>query len=174
MKIKAIIGRVLYLCIAKKMPGSYSKINFGQKKIRNAFARCFAPGIDRTVNIENGAVFSSRVIAGEYSNIGIKAYIQGKTVIGKYVMMGPECIIYTFNHETSRTDIPMCEQGFREEKEVVIGDDVWIGARVIILPGVHIGNGTIIGAGAVVAKDIPDYSVAVGNPATVVKKRVDK
>ena len=171
MKSKAIIGRILYLYVAKKMPGSFSKINIGQRKIRNVLARCFAPGIDKTVNIENGAVFSSRVVAGEYSNIGIKAYIQGKTTIGKYVMMGPECIIYTFNHETSRIDIPMCKQGFRDEKEVVIDDDVWIGSRVIILPGVHIGKGVVIGAGAVVAKDVPAYSVAVGNPATVVKKR---
>ena len=171
MKAKAVIGRVLYLFITKKLPGSFSKINVGQKKIRNILARCFASGIDKTVNVENGAIFSSRVIVGEYSNIGIDAFIQGKTTIGKYVMMGPECIIYTFNHETGRIDIPMCEQGFREEREVIIDDDVWIGARVIILPGVHIGKGAIIGAGAVVAKDVPDYSVAVGNPATIVKKR---
>lgn len=56
-------------------------------------------------------------------------------------MMGPECIIYTTNHAFDRTDIPMCEQKFSDEKPVIIGNDVWIGGRVIILPGVHIGNG---------------------------------
>ena len=56
-------------------------------------------------------------------------------------------------------------------KPVVIGDDVWIGARVCILPGVTIGQGAVIGACAVVSKDVPAYSVAVGNPARVVKKR---
>lgn len=173
MGIKEIVGRILYTCIAKHLPGSFSKINIGQKKIRNALARCFVPGIDKTVNIENGAEFSSRIQAGELSNIGEKAYIQGKVIIGKYVMMGPECNIWTINHETSRTDIPMCKQGNTIEQEVIIGDDVWIGSRVTILPGVHIGKGVIIGAGAVVAKDIPDYSVAVGNPATVVKTRDD-
>lgn len=54
---------------------------------------------------------------------------------------------------------------------VVIGDDVWIGTRVIILPGVKIGNGVIIAAGAVVTKDIPDYAVAGGVPAKVIKYR---
>ena len=56
---------------------------------------------------------------------------------------------------------------------VVIGNNVWIGDRVIILPGVHIGNGTIIGAGSVVTRDIPPNSVAAGNPAKVLKNRVE-
>lgn len=86
-------------------------------------------------------------------------------------MMGRECFIYTYNHETSRTDIPMQEQGGTTEKPVYIGNDVWIGSRVTILPGVTIGNGAIIGASAVVTKDVPPYAVACGNPAQVVKYR---
>ena len=62
-------------------------------------------------------------------------------------------------------------QGFSNVKPVVIGDDVWLGRRAIILPGVCIGNGSIIGAGAVVTKDIPPFSVAVGVPAKVIKDR---
>ena len=58
-------------------------------------------------------------------------------------------------------------------KPIVIEDDVWIGRRVIILPGVTIGRGSVIGAGAVVAKDIPPYSVAVGNPCKVVRNRIN-
>ena len=171
MKFTAIIGRVLYMCIGKHMPGSFSKPNIGQRKLRNLMARSFAPGIDRTANVEKGAVFSPKINAGLQSNIGINAYIQGKVTIGKYVMMGPECNIWTINHETSRVDIPMCDQGDTTEKEVVIDDDVWIGSRATILPGVHIGKGSIIGAGAVVGKDIPEYSVAVGNPVKVIKDR---
>lgn len=57
-----------------------------------------------------------------------------------------------------------------ETKPVTIGRNCWIGARVIILPGVTIGNFSIIGAGSVVTKDIPEYSIAVGNPAHVIKK----
>ena len=85
--------------------------------------------------------------------------------------MGPECIIYTRNHAFSRTDIPMREQGFSEEKPVYIGDDVWIGGRVTILPGVHIGKGAIVGAGAVVTKDVPEYSIVGGNPAKIIRFR---
>ena len=171
MGIKSFAGRAFYSLIAKHLPGSYSKFNIGQRRFRNMTARCFAPGIDRSVNIEKGASFSSKVVAGKKSNIGMNAYIQGETVIGNYVMMGPECNIWTVNHMTSRTDIPMCEQGDAKEMRVVIDDDVWIGSRVTILPGVHIGKGCIIGAGAIVSKDIPDYSVAAGNPARVVKTR---
>lgn len=77
----------------------------------------------------------------------------------------------TSSHNTARTDIPMNQQGHLEKKEVVIGDDVWIGRRVIILPGIKIGNGVIIGAGAVVTKDVPDYAVVAGVPAKVIKYR---
>ncbi len=62
-------------------------------------------------------------------------------------------------------------QGFSEEKAVVIGDDVWIGGRVIILPGVHVGSHSIIGAGAVVTKDVPEWAIVAGNPAIVKKYR---
>lgn len=90
---------------------------------------------------------------------------------GDNVMMAPDCIIYVRNHESSRLDIPMCEQGSTEERPVVIGNDVWIGGRVIILPGVKIGDGAIIGAGSVVTKDVSEYDVVAGNPARVIKNR---
>ena len=60
-----------------------------------------------------------------------------------------------------------------EKHHVVIGNDVWIGQNAVILPGVHIGDGCIIGANSVVGSDIPPYSVVVGNPAKVVRKRFD-
>ncbi len=110
---------------------------------------------------------------GDNSGVGINCEIYGPVTIGKNVMMGPEVVIYTSGHKHNRTDIPMIEQGAETEREVNIGDDVWIGRRAIILPGVKIGNGCIIGAGAIVTKDIPDYSVAVGVPAKVVKNRLE-
>lgn len=75
------------------------------------------------------------------------------------------------NHEFSDTSTPMIQQGFTEERPVYIGNDVWIGDRVIILPGVHIGDHSVIGAGAVVTKDVSEWVVAAGNPAKVVKMR---
>jgi maltose O-acetyltransferase len=125
----------------------------------------------KDVNIEKGAAFPSSVELGNNSGIGIRAQINGKTIIGKNVMMGPDVCIYARNHAFDRVDIPMNLQGFALEKQVVIGDDVWIGARVIILPGVHIGTGAVIGAGVVVTKDVPNYAVVGGNPAHILKMR---
>lgn len=88
-------------------------------------------------------------------------------------MMGRDCIVYTRNHKFDDITTTMRGQGFQEERPVYIGDDVWIGGRVTILPGVHIGNHCIIGAGSVVSKDIPDWAIAVGNPVVVKKYRKD-
>jgi len=65
----------------------------------------------------------------------------------------------------------MMQQGFEPEKPVQIGDDVWIGDNVTILPGVHIGNGCIIAAGAVVTQAVPAFSISAGVPAKVIKMR---
>lgn len=116
-------------------------------------------------------MITSTMEIGDRSGVGINARINGKVIIGKDVMMGPECTIYTQNHLFDRLDIPMNKQGVSVEKPVIIGDDVWIGGRVTILPGVHIGNGAIIGAGAVVTKDVPDYAIVGGNPAKILKYR---
>jgi len=171
MKIKRILGYALYLGIGKHLPYSYSR--FGGTFARNFRGLCGKLILRRCgkhVNIEKGANFSSSDELGDYSGLGICAQVGGVT-IGKYVMMGPHCTIYTRNHAFDRLDIPMCEQGFQEYKRVTIGDDVWIGGHVIILPGITIGKGAIIGAGSVVTRDVPDYAVVGGNPAKTIKFR---
>ena len=85
-------------------------------------------------------------------------------------MMGPDVVILTNSHIFTDISLPMRCQG-ETVAPVYIGDDVWIGTRVIILPGVRIGNGVIIGAGAVVTKDIPDYAVVGGIPAKIIRYR---
>jgi maltose O-acetyltransferase len=92
--------------------------------------------------------------------------------MGDNVMMGPDVIILTGNHVYDSRLLPMRLQGGSEDKPVVINDDVWIGARVIILPGVHIGRGAILGAGAVVTENVPEYAIVAGNPARVIKQRM--
>ena len=84
--------------------------------------------------------------------------------------MGPDVTILTHTHNIERTDIPMGQQGMRIS-EVVIGNDVWIGMRVIIMPDVKVGDGAVIGAGAVVTKDVPDFAIVGGVPAKVIKFR---
>lgn len=169
-KLKLLIGRIIYL-FASHLPESFFWINFGQKQIRAFCGKLILSKCGEGVNIEKGAVFPSSVELGDYSGLGIRAQINGKTVIGKHVMMGPEVCIYVRNHMFIRTDIPMDQQGFSDERPVIIEDDVWIGARAIILPGVHIGTGAVIGAGSVVTKDVPDYAVIGGNPARILRMR---
>ena len=82
-------------------------------------------------------------------------------------MMGRECFIYTYNHETSRTDIPMQEQGKSVEKAVCIGDEVWIGPNAVIVGNIKIGNNVLIAPNAYVNFDVPENSVVIGNPAQI-------
>lgn len=164
------LGRCLY-ALAKYMPESFSSINVGQKRIRALCGRLILKRCGKNVNIEKGAFFASSVCLGDNSGLGINCVIGDETVIGNDVMMGPNVRIYTQNHEFSRIDIPMCQQGFKAVAPVTIGNDVWIGESVIILPGSHIGDGVILGAGAVVRGDVPDYAVVIGNPAQVVRYR---
>ena len=170
-KFKRRLGAVLYYSIAKHLPVSYSSIRIGQTALRRFCGRLMLESCGKKVNIEKNAVFSAKVSLGSRSGIGINARINGRCVIGNDVMMGTDCVIITRSHRHDRTDIPMMDQGFEEERPVFVGNDVWLGDRVIILPGVHIGDGCIIGAGSVVTRDIPPYSVAAGIPAKVIPDR---
>lgn len=169
--MKYVLGRVLYNLIGVHMPLSFSKYSFGSRKVRALCGKLILEHCGKNVNIEKGASFGKYVSLGDNSGIGINAMISNYVTIGKNVMMGPECMIFTSNHEFSNTEIPMCQQGFSEPRPVCIEDDVWIGARVIILPGVKIGRGSVIGAGSVVTKDVEEYTVVGGNPAKVLKRR---
>lgn len=171
MDIKLVIGRMLYDTVGKRLPTSFSRIRIGQKKFRAFCGKLIIQSSGENVNIEKGAVFSRKLSLGNNSGVGINCVIHGECIIGNDVMMGPECTIYTRNHCFEKTSIPMSRQGFSEDKPVRIGDDVWIGGQVIILPGVNIGSHSIIGAGSVVTKDIPEWSIVAGNPAIIKKYR---
>ena len=168
---KRILGQILYDCIAKHLPPSYSLIKIGQKQLRSLCGKMILTQCGKNVNIEKGAVFSRKVRLGDNSGIGINASISGTCYIGNDVMMGPNCTIYTWNHKTDDTTTTMRGQGFCEEEPVHIGNDVWIGGNVTILPGVTIGDHSIIGACSVVTKDVPEWAVVAGNPAVVKKYR---
>lgn len=170
-RAKRFICRSVYYSWASKLPASTEKNGHIYKKIRYFFASRFVEACGRNVNFEHGARFNQELSIGNNSGAGINCSLGGNVVIGDNVMMGPECILLPHFHKTSRLDIPMCEQGFEEAKPIHIGNDVWIGTRVIIMPGITIGDHSIIGAGAIVTKDVPDYAVVGGCPAKIIKMR---
>jgi maltose O-acetyltransferase len=166
------VAYILYYGFARHLPASYRPYGFGARRLRywlvkNMFASC-----GKNVNVEHGAdVGSGRTISiGDNSGIGVDCRVPGPVAIGANVMMGPEVVIQSAGHSFDRTDIPMIEQG-ETRLPVVIEDDVWIGTRAIILPGRRIGRGSIVGAGAIVTKDVAAYTIVAGNPAVVVGRR---
>jgi acetyltransferase-like isoleucine patch superfamily enzyme len=133
-----------------------------------------APGANLAPNVSlrNG----ERIAIGEGTNVGERAYLwagdeQGSITIGKHCRFGPEVFV-TASDYGMRPDQLIAEQE-RAERDVVIGDDVWLGARVFVGAGVTIGDGCVVSAGSVVTRDLPPHSIAVGNPARVVRRRED-
>lgn len=123
--------------------------------------------MEEGVYISNG---KSKVSIGFNTHINEKVFIQS-AVIGNYVLVGPNVVFLSNFHETKSIDIPMVLQGMTEDKPVIVEDNVWLGRNVIVMPGCVIGTGSIVGAGAIVTSNIPSYSIAVGIPARVIKKR---
>lgn len=102
-----------------------------------------------------------------YSNHNLTILDCAKVTFGDNVFIGPNVSLFTAEHPV---DYPTRNQGLEYAKPINIGNNVWIGGDVTILAGVSIGNNSVIGAGAIVTKDIPDNVIAAGNPARVIKE----
>ena len=167
---------LLYYAFARHLPKSVTPV-VGEfiKRIRYSLCKRIFSQIGDNCNIENGAYFGNgrNIVMGSQSGLGTNFKMLNRQVhISDYLMMGEDVLFLGGNHNFDRTDIPMGQQGSQGKTPLFISDDVWIGARVIVLPGCkHIGKGAIIGAGSVVTKDIPDYAVVGGNPARVIRVR---
>jgi maltose O-acetyltransferase len=135
---------------------------------RGLFRHCGA-----SANIERRAYFGSGrdVSLGDDSGIGVNAKLSPGIEIGSNVLMGEDVLLLTRNHAFADRERLIRDQGYLQTERIQIDDDVWIGTRSIILPGVHVGTGAVIGAGSVVTKSVEPYAIVAGNPATVIGQR---
>ena len=169
---------LLYYSVAFYMPKSTSPvIGKFSKIVRRVLCKRLFQNAGFKLNVENGVYFGSGKNISVGFEVGFGKHFQCRNVeltVGDHLMMGEDVLIQGGGHNFKRIDIPMGHQGSKEKSNLKIENDVWIGARVIILGGCkHIGKGAIIGAGAVVTKDIPDFAIVGGNPAQIIRYRTD-
>jgi len=136
----------------------------------------------RRFDFDPDGIYSFRTITvGDDVSLGLRPVLiatRAQIRIGNHVMFGPEVTIRGGNHRIDivgrlMKSVTDGEKRPEDDPGVVIDDDVWVGARAIILAGVTIGRGAVVGAGAVVTHSVPPYAIAVGNPARVVRFRWD-
>jgi maltose O-acetyltransferase len=167
---------VIYYSFARFLPKSTNPI-IGKisKKIREFLCRRIFFKAGRMLNVENGVYFGngSNISVGNEVGFGQNVRIHNvKITTGDYVMIGTDSFFQGGGHPFSDLSKPIAHQGGAGKSELTIGSDVWIGVRVIVLPGCKkIGNGVVVGAGSVVTKDVPDYAIVGGNPARILKMR---
>lgn len=168
---------LIYYAFAQHLPKSTFPLfgKFGQITRYHICKKIFAK-IGNNVNIENNAYISdgSKISIGDNSGIGSYFHIQNTILkISDDVMMGEGVKILGGGHKIEHTNIPMRLQGNLPMSSLEICNDVWIGSQVVILGKVgRIGKGSVIGAGSVVTKSVPDYAIVAGNPAKVIRYRM--
>lgn len=106
-----------------------------------------------------------------YANTNLTILDCGKVIIGNNVMLGPNVSLYTVNHPMNKNERRTLKE---KTKPITIEDDVWLGGNVTILAGITIKEGSVIGAGSVVTKDIPANVFAAGNPCTIIKENINQ
>ena len=144
-----------------------SDIEQKQKYMREVFAAC---GENCYIELPFHANWGGHHVhfgSGIYVNSNATFVDDGHIYVGDKVMFGPNVTIATANHPINAE---LRGRGLQYNKDVYIGENAWIGACAVIVPGVRIGKNTVIGAGSVVTKDIPDNVVAVGNPCRVLRE----
>jgi maltose O-acetyltransferase len=166
------LALALYYGITSRIHSSDNSWTIGARLNRLVVKHIFR-SCGENVNIRPGVYFGAgrNLSIGDNSMMGQDSIIgsTAEVAIGNDVMMGPEVIIYTSNHGMV-LGVPMRLQPLRSAP-VHIGNDVWIGARCIILPAVTIHDGAVIAAGAVVTGDVPANAIAGGVPAKILKYR---
>lgn len=160
---------------AKKLFRAYNRLDDDEVEKRNEIMQKLFKSVGQNVWIEPDfrCEFGKNISIGDdvYINFGCVILDCGPVTIGNQVLIGPNVGIYDANHAL---DAQERMDGALIPGKISIGNRVWIGGGTIILPGVTIGDDTVIGAGSIVTHDIPSGVVAVGNPCRVLRKLTDK
>lgn len=157
------------------------KIRFRDATIRNPIQISYSNinNIKISNNVYIDSHFTLRILdkcqlfIGKNTNIGPFCHISGvlnRIEIGESVLMSPRVFITSSNHRYTDVETPIMNQGYTSNGDVRIGDGCWLGIGCCILSGVSIGKNSVIGANSVVTRDIPEYAIATGIPAKVIKK----
>lgn len=162
----------LYYSIGKHLPNSNFPLGKLFMSLRVIFAKGFLKSTGSKVTLEGNIFFGDGrdIEIGSNSQINEECWIRN-CIIGNNVMIAPYTMILNYGHNIDDVNVPMTEQGVKYYRQTLIEDNVWIGARTIILPGIKIGTGAVIGAGSVVTKDVESYTVVAGNPAKLIRSR---
>lgn len=160
----------IYRMIFLVTPDCYRPYSLFFPSLRSFLAKRFLTECGKNIVVKYGADISMFIKIGSNSEFGRKCEIYSDVEIGKDIIMGPEVKIFSRNHRFDRIDIPMRLQG-PAKYTTIIGNDVWLGARSMIMPGVTIGNHVVVAAGSVVTKNVPDGAVIGGVPARIIRFR---
>jgi maltose O-acetyltransferase len=164
---------LLYYGFAYFLPASNFPGGRVYRRVRELLCRRFFAYTGEGINVESGVFVADgdHISLGSGSGLGVGSRVYG-VVIGDNVVVAPKVVFLKDNHRFGDLDHPIGEQGNTDIALPVIEDWAWIGERAIILPGRRVGKGAIVGAGAVVTRDVEPFSIVGGNPARPIGHRV--